>query len=122
MTIAGDWQKVYGFISDLDNFPLWAKTFCRTIRKLDDTWYEIGTDQGPLRIRVTPRNEFGIIDYHIAAGQGAEVYVPPRMIANGTGCEVQFTLFQRPGMTDEMFVCDRALVEQDLATLKKQME
>lgn len=122
ITIAGDWQKVYGFISDLDNFPLWAKTFCRSVKKLDGTWYEIETPQGAVKIRLALRNEFGVVDHYIISPKGEEVYVPIRVIPNGTGCEVQFTLFQRPRMTDEMFVCDRALVEQDLATLKKRME
>ncbi len=121
ITIACDWQKVYGFISDLDNFPQWAKTFCRKIRKQDDTWYEIGTDQGPLLIRVAPRNEFGIVDYYISAGQGAEVYVPLRVVPNGAGCEVIFTLFQRENMTDKQLASDKALVEQDLQVLKEVM-
>lgn len=116
------WQEVYEFVSDLMNFPKWAKTFCRSVKKQDNTWYEIETPQGLVRFRITPRNEFGVVDHYLISPKGAEVYVPMRVVKNGTGCEMIFTLFQQPGMTDEQFASDRALVEKDLATLKKQME
>ena len=117
-----DWREVYEAVSDLMNFPKWAKTFCRSIKKIDGSWYEMDTPQGSTKIRIAPRNEFGVVDHYLVSPKGEEVYVPMRVVPNGEGCELLFTLFQRPGMTDEMFTSDRALVLKDLATLKKVME
>lgn len=40
----------------------------------------------------------------------------------GEGSEVLFTLFQLPGMSDEQFAKDAAMVEADLRMLKTVME
>lgn len=116
------WQDVYEFVSDLMNFPKWAKTFCRSVKKLDSIWFKIETPQGPTRIRISPRNEFGVVDHYLISPKGAEVYVSMRVVQNGAGSEIIFTLFQQPWMTNAQLASDRALVAQDLVKLKKQME
>jgi len=45
-----------------------------------------------------------------------------RVIANGDGAEVLFTLFQSPGVADDQFRRDVELVESDLQTLKGLLE
>jgi hypothetical protein len=45
-----------------------------------------------------------------------------RVVPNGDGCEVMFTLLQLEGMTDAQFAADAAHVAKDLATLKNLME
>jgi len=37
---------------------------------------------------------------------GVEVYVPIRVLPNGSGSTVLFTLFQLPGMSDEKYAED----------------
>ena len=113
--------KVYEFVSNLENMPRWAKTFCRSIKKSDGEWV-IETPQGLMGIRIAPRNDFGILDHAVAPAPGVEVFVPMRVVPNGDGSEVIFTLFQQPGMSDQDFTRDQGMVEQDLATLKQVME
>jgi hypothetical protein len=43
-------------------------------------------------------------------------------VPNGSGSEVLFTVFRQPGMSDENFAKDTAMVEQDLQTLKLVLE
>jgi hypothetical protein len=45
-----------------------------------------------------------------------------RVIADGEGCEVVFTLRRQPGMSDEDFERDAAAVLADLGTLKRLLE
>jgi hypothetical protein len=45
-----------------------------------------------------------------------------RVVANGSGSEVLFTLFQLPGMSEEAFVADAGMVERDLRGLKSRLE
>ena len=47
---------------------------------------------------------------------------PMRVVPNGDGSEVVFTLFRRPGMSDHEFSADAAAVEQNLVTLMKLLE
>ena len=45
-----------------------------------------------------------------------------RVVANGTGAEVMFTLLRTPGMTEDAFAADAAAVERDLKALKALLE
>ena len=51
-------------------------------------------------------------------GNGTEIHVPLRVIANGHGAEVMLTLFRQPGMDDEMFARDVKWITRDLRALK----
>jgi len=45
-----------------------------------------------------------------------------RVFANGEGSEVLFTVYQRPGMSDEAFAEDTKAVRKDLDALKSLLE
>ena len=47
-----------------------------------------------------------------------QIFGPMRVIPNGEGSELMFTLFRLPRMSDAEFVRDASLVERDLLTLK----
>jgi hypothetical protein len=53
---------------------------------------------------------------------GVEIYVPLRVLPNGSGSEVVFMLFRQPSLPPEKFRADIGLVEQDLQTLKTVLE
>ena len=80
------------------------------------------SSDGQLRVRFTPRNAFGVVDDYVKRPSGAEIYVPMRVIANGTGSELFFTLFREPGMSDERFAADLEFVKKDLNVLKSVLE
>jgi hypothetical protein len=51
-------------------------------------------------------------------GIGPEIYVPMRVIPNGDGAEVLFTLFRQPDMSDAKFAADAEWAGCDLLVLK----
>jgi hypothetical protein len=67
-------------------------------------------------------NRFGILDHEVVLESGVRVYNPMRVIANGTGSELFFTLIRQPDMTDEQFARDADWVERDLKLLKDVLE
>lgn len=114
-------RKVYEFVSNLDNLPKWATTFVKEIRKSGDDWIA-QTPQGPATFRMAAHNDFGVLDHTVIPAPGVEVFVPMRVVPNGSGSEVIFTLFRQPNMTDESFARDQEMVIRDLNTLKKLLE
>ncbi|KAF0221022.1 MAG: hypothetical protein FD174_735 [Geobacteraceae bacterium] len=60
--------------------------------------------------------------HYVTTAQEVEVYVPLRVISNGSGSEVLLTLFRLPEMSEEQYAEDLKLVEQDLRTLKDILE
>jgi predicted homoserine dehydrogenase-like protein len=73
-------------------------------------------------IRITEPNAYGVLDHYVELPDGSEIYVPMRVVANGTGTEAQFTLFRVPGMNDEKFSADAEWVIRDLNKLKELLE
>lgn len=121
ISINRDPDKVYGFISDPENLPIWASAFSKSIEKGEADWL-VHTSQGTVNVRFAEKNEYRIFDHYVSLAPGIEIYIPLRVVANGSGCEVVFTLFRLPEMSDENYDNDIYLVEHDLRTLKKVME
>jgi hypothetical protein len=114
-------DAVYAFVADPANLPRWATAFCVSVRRSGDEWI-VETPAAPVRIAFAAPNALGVVDHVVTVSPELEVFSPMRIIANGSGSEVVFTLFQRAGMSDAEFSDDAALVQQDLETLKRVME
>lgn len=121
ITIACPPRQVYEFASNPGNLPRWAAGLCKSVKKSDAGWIA-DTPQGPVKIRFAEKNDFGVLDHYVKLASGAEVYVPMRVVPNGSGSEVIFTLFKMPGMSDKQFAEDAGIVERDLKTLKSLLE
>jgi hypothetical protein len=121
ISIRCDPGKVYAFASNPGNLPKWAKGLGTSVKKHGADWI-VDTPQGPVKVRFADKNTFGVLDQYVTTASGAEVYVPLRVLSNGPGSEVIFTLFRSPEMSDEKYAGDMKLVEQDLRTLKDILE
>ena len=114
-------EDAYNFLCVPANFPRWASGLGKSLKKVDGEWIA-ETPDGPVNVRFTERNEFGILDHWVSPKPGLQIYIPLRVIANGSGCELLFTLFRLPGVTDEQFATDADWVMRDLTTLKNLLE
>jgi hypothetical protein len=114
-------DEVYAFASVPENFPKWASGLAKSISKVNDDWIA-ETAEGPVKVQFAERNPFGVLDHYVIPSSGADVHIPMRVIANGTGSEVFFTLFRLPHMSDEQFAADTEWVKRDLRALKTLLE
>ena len=121
VSIDRDWREVYDFASIPENFPRWAAGLGRRFEKSGEEWTAEDPDGRPIRIRFARPNQFGVIDHIVFAG-GRESSNAMRVVPNGTGAEVMFTLLRTPDMTKEAFAADAAAVERDLNALKALLE
>jgi uncharacterized protein YndB with AHSA1/START domain len=119
ISIARPAAQVYAFASKPDNLPRWILS--ASVRKSGDAWI-METPIGPIQIRVVAHNEFGVLDHVATLPDGQEVLNPIRVVPNGAGSEIVFTLFQTAGMSDQKFAADAASVEADLRSLKGILE
>ncbi|MBB3308880.1 hypothetical protein FHT78_000609 [Rhizobium sp. BK196] len=120
-SIDRDWRDVYDFAGKPENMPLWASGLATGLKPDGEDWIADGP-LGGIRVSFVPPNEFGVIDHTVTIESGLRVYNALRIVPNGDGCEVMFTLLRLPGMTDEQFAADAAHIQKDLATLKSMME
>jgi hypothetical protein len=112
---------VYAYTSNGENLPRWATGLGKAVRRIGDEWIADGP-LGLVRVRFVAPNEFGILDHDVVLASGATVHNPMRVVPNGTGSTVVFTLLRLPGVSEQKFAEDAKWVEKDLTMLKALLE
>src|ERR1044071_9824386 len=92
--------EAYDFLSAPENIPKWASGLAASLRKVGDEWVA-DTPGGTALVRFSERNAYGVLDHSVTLPQGLTVYVPLRVVARESGCELVLTLFRQQGMSEE---------------------
>jgi hypothetical protein len=122
VSIAAPFDRVYDFAHVPENFPVWASGLGSGLTPGGKDVYIAAGSDGPVEIRFSPPNAYGVLDHTVTLGNGEVVEVPLRVVTNGEGCDVQLTLFRQPVMDDAAFERDATLIAADLAALKAVFE
>ncbi len=108
-------ERVFEYMSDIRNLPEWATEFARELRE-EDGEYKVVNNLGEFVFEIRADERTGVIDMY--AGQSREqlAVFPTRAVALPDGrTSYSFTMFQAPGMPDELF-------ESQHASLKREFE
>ena len=119
ISVNQEWRSVYDAIWRPEDFSRWASGLAKSPIERDGEYWKAEGPEGPIRIRFTDHNPFGVMDHWVDLGAGGEVYVPVRVVANQNGAEILFTLFRQPQMSEAQFAADAEWVARDLAALKR---
>lgn len=57
-------NEVYEYAFDMGNFPEWVG-FCQSIHLENGEWI-METTQNPMKVRITERNDLGVIDHFVS--------------------------------------------------------
>jgi hypothetical protein len=114
-------DEVYEYASDPANVPEWAPGLGTSVERVDGRWY-VETPMGRAGVVFAERNPYGVLDHDVTLPSGETVTNPLRVIANGDGCDVVFSVRRQPGMSDTEFAADVDAVTKDLATLRSILE
>jgi hypothetical protein len=114
-------REVYAFVSNPENLPKWATGLGGSIKKVEGEWIA-DSPMGKIKIKFAEKNTFGILDHEVLLESGVTINNPMRVIANGNGSEIFFTLIRRPETSDEKFEEDAGWVAKDLRILKGLLE
>jgi uncharacterized protein YndB with AHSA1/START domain len=114
-------ERVYAFAADPANIPRWAPNLGRAVRRAGEGWI-VETADGPGELRFVEPNSLGVLDHWVRLASGATFYNPMRVVANGAGSLLAFTLVRQPGWSDARLDADAALVRADLDRLKALLE
>lgn len=120
VAIAVEPHRAYVYAANPANLPAWVPGFVKSIEKVGDDW-AAQTSLGQAIFRFVPTNAFGVLDHDLVLSSGT-FHTPLRVIPNGAGCEVLFTVLQLPGMSDEQFTAELETIRGDLGNLKVLLE
>jgi len=119
--IAASPARVYAFASNPANLPLWVPSFCTSVALANGEWV-VQSPTGRVVFAFIPPNALGVLDHTVTLPSGEKLTNPMRVVPNGDGSEVLFTLLHHEGMSDQQFREDAALVRRDLETLRRVLE
>ncbi|GHE60439.1 polyketide cyclase [Streptomyces longispororuber] len=123
--IARPAQEVYAYAADPSRWPEWARGLADSLVPAggsDGVWVGESPVLGRVTVAFAERNAFGVLDHDVTLPSGEVVHNPLRVLRDGDGCEVVFTLRRRPGTSDEDFRRDADAVLADLTVLKRVAE
>jgi hypothetical protein len=112
---------VYEYASDPANLSNWAPGLGSSVENVDGQWF-VETSEGRVGVAFAPANAYGVLDHEVTLPSGDVIYNPMRVVPDGDGCEVVFSLRRLPDMSDEDFARDAGLVQADLTRLKHVLE
>jgi hypothetical protein len=118
-------REVYDFAGNGENLPRWASGLSGGTIERSGDFFVADSPMGRVKIRFVERNDLGVLDHDVTLPDGQVFNNPMRVVANGGGgggSEVTFVLFRRPGVSDEEFAADIAMIERDLRELKQILE
>jgi len=116
---------VYDFLLDPANLMRWMPSLGPMLRHVvDEEWVAENPDWpiGPLTMRFTPRNRYGVLDVAVSSASLGTMSVPCRLVPNGIGCEIIYLLRQSAGSTEDAFASEQEWLRSDLLTLKTLLE
>jgi uncharacterized protein YndB with AHSA1/START domain len=112
---------VYAYVRDPAHLPAWAAGLAAGIRRERGEWVA-DSPMGRVLVRFVPVNEYGVLDHDVVLPDGTTTTNPFRVLADGAGSEVVFTVRRQPGTSDEDWAADTAAVAADLESLKRLLE
>lgn len=121
VSLACSAQQAYEYIIDPHNLPAWASGLSSHIEQVDGKWVA-DSPMGKVSVEFAATNPFGVLDHEVTLPDGEKVSNPFRVIPNGKGCELIFSVLHRPGVSEQEFAADVRHVEKDLQTLKSLLE
>ena len=115
-------EEVYAYASDPRHLSRWAAGLAHQDVELVDGEWVVESPFGRVTVAFAPSNPFGVLDHEVTLPSGETVLNPMRVIPNGDGCDVVFTVHRRAGMSAADFAADTEAVTADLATLRDLMQ
>ena len=122
VSVAAPAGVAYAYAADPAHLPEWAAGLARSpVVRSGDHWVA-DSPMGRVRVDFTPENDLGVLDHAVTLPSGERVLNPMRVLRDGDGCDVVFTVRRRAGMSEEDFERDCCAVLTDLKALKSLLE
>jgi hypothetical protein len=112
-------QRVFDYISDIRNLPEWATEFARELRE-EGGEYKVVNNLGEFVFSIRADAETGVIDMYAGPTSDELAVFPTRAVELPDGrTSYSFTMFQGPGMPDELFESQHESLKREFANIER---
>ncbi len=96
-------ERVFGYMSDIENLPRWATEFARELKVVDGR-HVVVNGLGEFVFEIKADESSGVVDMYAGPSEDEMGVFPTRVVGlPGGGSAYTFTMFQAPGMPDDLF-------------------
>lgn len=109
-------DEVYAYVIDPRNLPEWAAGLAKSVEQREGQWV-VDSGAGEWIVEFAEHNGFRVADHLVTLPDGTKQLNPMRVLANGLGSEVLFTVFRGEVDSDEDWTALQATIQADLEAL-----
>jgi hypothetical protein len=110
---------VFAYLAEIENLPDWATEFARELKHVDGR-HKVVNGLGEFFFELRPDEATGVIDMLAGPTEEELAIFPARVIGLPDGSSAfTFTMFQAPGMPDELFESQYASLLRELENVKR---
>ena len=112
-------EAVFAFLADIENLPRWATEFARELRR-DGDRHIVVNGLGEFVFQIRADEETGVIDMFAGPSEEQMAVFPTRAVALADDrTAYTFTMFQGPGMPDELFEAQHASLVREFRNIEQ---
>lgn len=113
-------QRVFEYMSDIDNLPRWATEFAREMKVVGGRHVVVnGLGEFLFEIRADERT--GVVDMYAGPSEEQMGVFPTRVVELPGGASAySFTMFQAPEMPDELFESQYESLRREFENLERE--
>ena len=113
-------DDVFSFLSKIDNLPKWASEFARELRYVDGK-AKVVNGRGEFYFAIDADEDTGVIDMYAGPTEDELALFPTRVVGLPGGASAfTFTMFQAPGMSDELFESQYASLLREFDNIRRE--
>ena len=111
-------DAVFDYLAEIENLPAWATEFARELRRGDDG-YTVVNGLGEFCFEIRADRATGVVDMFAGPDRDQMAVFPTRAVALPDGrTAYSFTMFQTPGMPEELFAAQYASLRREFANIE----
>jgi hypothetical protein len=111
-------EKVFAYLSDIENLPEWATEFARELRR-EDGAYKVVNNLGEFHFETRADERTGVIDMLAGPSPDELALFPTRAVELPDGTTAYtFTMFQSPDMPDDLFDSQYASLQREFDNIR----
>jgi hypothetical protein len=115
-------DAVFSFLADIENLPRWATEFARELRH-DGGRHVVVNRLGKFVFEIRADERTGVIDMFAGPSESEMAVFPTRAGALPDGLTAYtFTMFQGPGMPDELFESQHASLVREFRNIEEHFQ